>query len=514
MTSGPLSSSLRIDRDAWRPQPGPQTALLSCKAEEVFFGGARGGGKTDGVLGKWLWKSKRYAQDFNAIMFRRTTVSVEDAIERSKQIYSPMGGVFNESKLRWRMPGGGRVSFAYLENIKDADEYQGRNVTDAWVEEAGQYPTSAPIDRLYGILRSATGVPVQLILTANPGGAGQHWIRQRYELHPFPLGPKLLTRTLANGAKHQIAVIPSRIENNRYLGQDYVNRLHMVGSEQLVKAWLKGDWTAIEGAFFDCWDESKHVLTPFAIPDDWLRFRSADWGSNSPYSIGWWAVVTDDYVIGNRDQPDLSEQHATGVGRAAGAKSITLPRGALVRYREDYGRVGGKLTAEQVAARIIAKEKNDPRLTYGVLDPSAFKADGGPSIAERINMMLIKERMAPFREADNKRVTRNEGSPDKRGAMGGWDIMRQRLVGINGRPMMYYFSTCTDSCRTIPVLQHDPDRAEDLDTKSEDHAADDSRYACMSRPWIREPHTIKKPDRTGYRAVQDDLQPSDSFKTL
>jgi hypothetical protein len=41
----------------------------------------------------------------------------------------------------------------------------------AGVEEAGQYPTSTPIDRMFGVLRSSSGVPIQLILTANPGGA-------------------------------------------------------------------------------------------------------------------------------------------------------------------------------------------------------------------------------------------------------------------------------------------------------------------------------------------------------
>ena len=437
-------------------------------------------------------------------MFRKTTVSAEDAIERSKQIYGPLGGRFNESKLRWRMPNGGRMQFAYLENVGDAEAYQGRNVTDAWVEEAGNYPDSKPIDRLFGILRSAHGVPVQLILTANPGGAGQHWIRQRYGLFPFPLGPKIVTRLLSNGAIHKMAVIPSRIENNRYLGQDYVNRLHLVGTAQLVRAWLKGDWTAIEGAFFDCWDESQHVLRPFELPRDWSRFRSGDWGSNSPYSIGWWAIVTDDY------------EH----------DGALLPRGALVRYREDYGKVGGKLTAEAVGERIAAAERVDPKLIYGVLDPSAFKTDGGPSIAERINGVLLKRQMIGFREADNKRVTRAQ-SPDKRGAMGGWDQMRGRLIGTarhgklgiidwtSGRPMAYCFSTCADSIRTIPVLQHDPNVAEDLDTTSEDHAADDWRYACMSRPWIRQVAEPRPDAGTGYRAMQDDMaNANDSIKTL
>ena len=174
----------------WNPQPGPQHALVHCPFPEVFFGGSRGGGKTDGVLGKWALKDKRYGKDFNAVMFRRTTVSSEDAIERSRQIFEPLGGKFNASNLRWRMPRGGRVSFAYLDSIEDAQEYQGRNLTDAWVEEAGQYPDPGPIDRLFGVLRSAQGVPVQLILTANPGGAGQGWLRERYGLVPFPSVPE------------------------------------------------------------------------------------------------------------------------------------------------------------------------------------------------------------------------------------------------------------------------------------------------------------------------------------
>jgi len=39
----------------------------------------------------------------------------------------------------------------------------------------------------------------------------------------------------------------------------------MVGSADLVRAWVDGDWTAVEGAFFDCWNERKHVIRPFEI---------------------------------------------------------------------------------------------------------------------------------------------------------------------------------------------------------------------------------------------------------
>src|ERR1700674_4710234 len=67
--------------------------------------------------------------------------------------------------------------------------------------------------------------------------------------------------------------------------------------------------------------------------------------------------------------------------------------------------------------------------------------------------------------------------------MGGWDQMRQRIRGDGESPMLFVFSTCRDLIRTLPALQHDPDRPEDLDTDAEDHAADEVRYACMSRPY-------------------------------
>lgn len=446
----------------------------------MFFGGARGGGKTDGVLGSWALKEQRYGSNFNAIMFRRTTVSSEDAIERSKDIFKPLGGKFNESKLIWRMPNGGRVAFAYLDSIKDAEEYQGRNVTDAWVEEAGQYPDPAPIDRLFGVLRSAVGVPVQLILTANPGGAGQHWIAQRYDLIPFPQGPKVVQRVLSNGAIHKMAVIPSRITDNRVLlngDPDYVNRLHLVGSAALVRAWLEGDWTAIEGAFFDKWSK-RNIAEPFPVPKEWTRFRSFDWGSAKPFSVGWWAIVGDD--------------------------TAGMPRGSLLRYREWYGassaNKGLKLTTKEVAEGIIAADAGD-KITYSVADPAIFAEDGGPARSE-----VFADNKVYFQRADNKRV-------GTAGAMGGWDEMRQRIQGegdvSKGQnvPMLYVFSTCKDFIRTVPTLQHDPMKAEDLDTKAEDHIADEARYACMSRPWVKAPKEPAKPD-TGYKSTSRKAVPS------
>lgn len=435
----------------WRPQAGPQKALIDCPLPEIFYGGARGGGKTDGVLGKYALKAKRYGSHFNAVFFRRELPMLDDAIERSAEIYGPLGAKWSDQKKTWRFPWGGRLRFRPLERVEDAEKYQGQNLTDACVEEAGQYPDSRPIDRVNGVLRSAHGVPTQLLLTGNPGGPGQTWIKGRY-IDPAPLGMKVLERTLPNGKVHRYVFIPSRVENNRILLQsdpDYINRLYLVGSKELVNAWLKGDWDAIEGAFFSEFSTALHVVPPIRLPAHWTRFKAMDWGSAKPFSVGWYAV----------SDGELSQ----------------FPRGALIKYREWYGmkegqpNVGLKLTAEEVGKGIREREEPTEKCTVGVLDPSAFKEDGGPSIASRMGVL--------FRPADNKRVAQS-------GAMGGWDQLRARLKGEEGRPMLYLFSTCVHTIRTLPALQHDTTRPEDVDTDGEDHAADETRYACMSRPWV------------------------------
>ena len=116
----------------------------------------------------------------------------------------------------------------------------------------------------------------------------------------------------------------------------------------------------------------------------------------------------------------------------------------------------------------LPRARTTTEINDWIADPAIFAEDGGPSIAERMNL--------PFRKADNKRVS-------GRGTLGGWDMMRARMKGEDGSPMLYVFETCHDSIRTIPALQHDDNRPEDLDTDGEDHAADEWRYMCMSRPW-------------------------------
>lgn len=457
-------------------------------ATEVLYGGAAGGGKSHLMrVAAIVWCGA--IAGLQVYLFRRNRGDlIKNHMEGPKGFRAMLAGwvasglcSIVEDEIRfWN---GSKIYLCHCNEENDIYKYQGAEIHVLLVDELTHFT-----EFMYRFLRNRVrmvGVVVpkdmagrfpRILCGANPGNIGHLWVKTTF-VSPAP--PLSLKRQAAAEGAMLRQYVPARLEDNPSMTDDdpgYEGRLEGLGSKSLVQAMRWGDWDVIEGAFFDCWSPQRHVVRPFEVPQDWDRFRSGDWGSASPFSFGWWAIVVDKFKT-----PD----------------GVWLPRGCLVRYREWYGakagqpNVGLKLTAEKVGEELWQREERDPKLKYGVLDPSAFKEDGGPSIHERI--WNGSGRRTLFRKADNARV------PGK-GAMGGWDQMRARMVGdADGLPMMVWFSTCADSIRTIPVLRHDDDRPEDLDTDMEDHAADDARYAAMSRPWTKPP----PPDPSKIRGTLD-----------
>ena len=88
----------------WSPQTGTQEMLVNCPITLIGYGGARGGGKTDGVLGKFAIAQEQLGEDFNAIFFRKELPQADDLIERAKQIYMPLGAHWQDQKKQFIMP--------------------------------------------------------------------------------------------------------------------------------------------------------------------------------------------------------------------------------------------------------------------------------------------------------------------------------------------------------------------------------------------------------------------------
>lgn len=449
----------------WSPQPGPQFSAIEADwCPELLYGGARGGGKTDFLIGDFVQDVARYKELWQGIIFRRTyDPELRETMARAAQLFPSVGGTWLASDREWVWANGAKLRLRHLDNPADAMRYQGHQYVWIGWDELTQWPTDEGYRAMLGTLRSSGEVPTKRIrATANPGGPGHQWVKARF-IDPAPGGYVPIQDA---DTKMERMFIPSRVRDNRILlanDPGYADRLRGVGSEQLVRAWLDGDWDVVEGAFFDNWSGERHVVRPVELPAYWTRFRSFDWGSARPFSVGW-------YAVSDGELPQF-------------------PKGALVRYREWYGmapgqpNVGLKLTSEDIAKGIAEREKGE-KIAYGVADPAVFKVDDGPSIGEKLARAGVR-----FNPADNSRIA-------------GWAQVRSRLEGEDEKPMLYVFSTCPHLIRTLPALQHDDHRPEDVDTDGEDHAGDELRYACMSRPYVKA-KPPKAPPRDRYRTARE-----------
>lgn len=456
-----------------------QMAALESIATEILYGGAAGGGKSHLMrIAAILWCSA--ISGLQVYLFRRIRDDlVKNHVEGPNGFRSMLAGWVEcgfceivEDEIRfWN---GSKIYLCHCKDEKDRFKYQGSEIHVLLIDELTHFT-----DVIYRFLRNRVrmvGIKLpeayrgkfpRIVCGANPGGIGHQFVKTTFIDGVRPM-QAYFTPKSEGGMLRQY--IPARLEDNPSMASNdpgYENRLHGLGSDALVRAMRYGDWDIVDGAFFDNFRKDRHVIKPFPIPKDWLRFRAGDWGSAKPFSFGWYAVATEPYLA---------------------ASGVLIPRGAMIRYREWYGiqhdaegrympNKGVKMTAEAVGAQVRVRDGADA-IKYGVLDPAAFSQDGGPSIAERMMQGTTGRNGSTFRRADNKRVA-------GRGAMGGWDQLRSRLDGDeDGRPMLYFFETCIHAIRTIPALMHDENRPEDLNSDMEDHAADEVRYACMSRPWI------------------------------
>lgn len=436
-----------------------QESFIDSTAKFTLFGGARGGGKTFAVIIDWLIHSEAYGRNARGIVFRRELVELDDFLEEAKDILEAAGHQWMEAKKQFKSPEGAILRCRYLDNDKDAGKYQGHQYTRVYVEEIGNFPNEAPIKKLAATLRSKHGIPCRFKATANPGGVGHSWVKMRY-VDPAPAH----TPFSRDGGKTFSVYIPAKLTDNPHLLEndpDYIEMIRQSGSDELVRAWLDGDWDVVIGQYFTEFRRERHVIPTLPLPASWtVRYRSMDWGSARPYSVHWFAVANGEQI---EDCP------------------IHVPRGSLVIYRELYGwngtpNQGLRQTAQHVGEIVRGKESEDARIIdangdLSKVDPATFATNGGPSIAEE-----LARGGAWFERADNRRTI-------KGGALAGWDQIRKRLKGEDVHPRIFFMDCCVHLIRTIGTVPADPDNLDDVDTDSEDHAVDSCRYGCMARPY-------------------------------
>lgn len=152
---------------------------------EVLFGGAAGGGKSDGLLMAAL----QYVSEpgYAAYLFRRTYVdlSIEGGlIPRSHEWLHGTDAAWNGSEKKWRFPSGAVLGFGHMENENDYLNYKGLEAQYFGFDQLEQF-AQKPYQFMFSRLRRREGsrVPSRMRSTANPPKPeepGARWLRDYF----------------------------------------------------------------------------------------------------------------------------------------------------------------------------------------------------------------------------------------------------------------------------------------------------------------------------------------------
>ena len=438
------------------PTPKQQIAL-DCPCDVIIFGGSRGGGKSAASYMKIMQHAQLYGADARILFLRKTLKELEPNIDEAKKWYDGIA-TWKEQKKRFEFKNGAICEFDYLEGDK-INDYQGHAYTLVIYDELGNFSSIKEFDLMRGNLRSAKGVPCQIFATCNPGGPLHNIIKQRFidcapPMTPVPDG----WDDDGNPVTWKVYIPSTLYENPHLLENDptYVQRLKQIGSPEMVRAWLMGDWSIVSGGAFDkLWDPDIHVLRPFRIPEQWRIVEVYDDGTAKPYAMCWFAVSDgSDYYL-----PNGEARHTI--------------RGDTFVIAELYGWDGTPNvgTGESVASKAEKIKAKEQALGYHISERIADSA----IFSQKIHSIADE-----FEENGVSFVPCNK-APGSR--MNSINIFRNKLIGALERkdaPGIFWFSTCRHSIRTIPVLSRDKNNVEDIDTKEEDHLADCCFYFCLS----------------------------------
>lgn len=496
----------------WRAiQGSTQELAMIAPVNHLLLAGGRGWGKTEVQLMRFRARvGKGYGNYWRGIIFDREYKNLDDLVNKSKRLFHGYndGAVFLSSNadFKWRWPSGEELLFRVAKTDDDYWSYHGHEYPFIGWNELTKYATNKLYKKMLSINRTGfvpalhtprvqlghnggpamdddelpydtpdgeplPPIPLEVVSTTNPYGAGHNWVKREF-IDPAPFG-RIVRRSFEifnprtqkdeTITRTQVA-LHGTYRENPFLDPVYVAGLHEETDENILKAWVNGDWDIVAGGAFD--DKFKrhiHVLPRFVVPDNWELDRAMDWGSTQPTSIGWFAES-------NGEEIELLTPN--------GPIKRSFPRGTIIQVGELYftkgigTNEGLKLGAKEIAQKIIDYEVSMMQQGWFMKQPSPGPADNA------IGSTIVKDNDTIRKLMEDKGVTWTESDKSKGSRVNGLQIMRDRLDAAtkNEGAGLYFTFNCTASISTIPTLPRDTTNMDDVDTDAEDHAYDMVRY--------------------------------------
>ena len=287
----------------------------------VGYGGARGGGKSHGIVELAIYLGIKY--NIHILIFRRISDQlVTTHVDPLKKNHPELIKFYNDKYKTLRNPNTGNpmIKFGYAESESDIYKFQGQSYDIIFIDEATQ-STQTQIEFLSSCLRKTTIAykNLHMVLTMNPGGVGHAYIKRIFIDKEYMENENPEDYTFIQSCVWDNAwwVINYLQENNlsivdyfRFNEEERIN-LTLTHSEYAKtlaalpedkkRAYLYGDWNVYSGMFFKGFDKERQIIKPFKIPKEWSLIASIDPGRGSVCvcSLGAMDFEGNVYIIGS-----------------------------------------------------------------------------------------------------------------------------------------------------------------------------------------------------------------------
>jgi len=400
----------------------------------IGYGGARGGGKSHWLLGQMGVDDCQRVPGLKCLLLRKVgKANIEHFEDLRRKLFTRLPHEFSAFRGILTFKNGSRIIAGHFQAEKDIDAYLGLEYDVIGIEEATTLTARKYQDITTCCRTSKTNWRPRVYSSSNPGGVGHSWYRKRF-IEPWQRHAETETRFIA-----------ARVTDNRWNNPEYIRVLQNLTGWQ-KRAWLDGDWDIAAGQYFTTLRREIHVVNDFDETRAREFFVALDYGF-AHYTVALLGCTDGDGNI------FVVDEHA---------ERLWLPE----RH------------AAAIKAMLARHKIGDRKLTLG--DLKRFVA-GADVFSRQSDGTTIAAQYA--KHGINLRVANTD-------RINGWAEILTRFGDIDGgiRPTLFMHQRCGRLIETLPTLQHDPNRPEDVlkvdadeDGIGGDDCADALRYLVATK---------------------------------
>lgn len=261
--------------DSWEPTP-KQIEFLAAYEDEVLYGGAAGGGKSDALLvdAMGLQQGALTKQRYRALIIRQTFPELRELLDRTHLLYprvAPGAQYMDRPWTEWRFPSGAKIILSSIDREQDVYKFQGQEFQWIGIDELGHYPRPFVWEYLTSRLRTSDpSIKCYMRATCNPG---PKWIQDRWTIpNSGEASRETIHVKLDDGTEviKKLRFIPAKLRDNPHLRREYEAQLQRLPAAERA-ALLDGRWGVVDvpGAIYaDVLNEARMQKRLCSVPYD------------------------------------------------------------------------------------------------------------------------------------------------------------------------------------------------------------------------------------------------------